>query len=90
MKVGSIYFHISKKSRLVRAALFLILFDQERLLGFTNHFSNNDTEKLTTAPKAAKTTVLITSDEPMFTATVKAVPETVPNMVPLCVLLLIT
>jgi hypothetical protein len=54
---------------------------------FTNHFNNNDTLKLTTAPSTARTTVLIISDEPMFTNTVKTVPETVPMIVPLSMLL---
>jgi hypothetical protein len=43
-------------------------------------------QKLTTAPKAARTPVLIKSDEPMFTTTVKAVPDTVPRVVPLTML----
>lgn len=43
--------------------------------------------KLTTAPSAARTTVLAMSDEPTFTAIVKAVPETVPRIVPLSMLL---
>ena len=43
--------------------------------------------KLTTAPSTAKTTVLTMSDEPTFTAMVKAVPETVPRIVPLSMLL---
>ena len=50
-------------------------------------FNNKDTQKLTTAPIAARITVLKTSDEPTFTATVKTVPETVPRIVPLSMLL---
>lgn len=44
-------------------------------------FSATVTAKLTTAPKAARTTVLIISDECIFTTTVKTVPETVPRIV---------
>ena len=62
-------------------------FKADYFLNFlSNHFSNNDTLKLTTAPSAASTTVLIISDEPMFTNTVKTVPETVPRIVPLSML----
>jgi hypothetical protein len=53
----------------------------------TNHFNNKETQKLTTAPSAARITVFTISDEPTFTATVKAVPETVPRIVPLSMLL---
>lgn len=53
----------------------------------TNHFNNNETLKLTTAPSAARITVFNKSDEPIFTAIVKAVPETVPRIVPLSMLL---
>lgn len=63
-------------------------FFQEYYLNFlTNHFNNNDTLKLTTAPSPARITVFTISDEPTFTATVKAVPETVPKIVPLSMLL---
>ena len=51
-----------------------------------NRFNIKDTQKLTTAPIAANTTVLTMSDEPMFTNTVKTVPETVPSIVPLSML----
>ena len=62
-------------------------FKADYFLNFlTNHFNNNDTLKLTTAPKAARTTVLTTSDEPIFTITVKTVPQTVPRIVPLSML----
>ena len=50
------------------------------------NFNNKETPKLTTAPSTARTTVLIISDEPMFTNTVKTVPETVPMIVPLSML----
>ena len=52
-----------------------------------NHFSSTETEKLTTAPIAARIAVFKISDEPTFTTTVKTVPETVPSIVPLSMLL---
>lgn len=55
---------------------------KNHFLGLNNHFSNTETEKLTTAPIAARITVFKISDEPMFINTVKAVPETVPAIVP--------
>ncbi len=62
-----------------------------RFGGLNNQFSSTVTEKLTIAPKIANTTVLMISDEPMFTHTVKTVPETVPRIVPpMCELLLIS
>ncbi len=64
-----------------------LVFIADYLLNFlTNHFNNKDTLKLTTAPNAARTTVLIKSDEPIFTTTVKTVPQTVPRIVPLSML----
>ncbi len=57
------------------------------MIFFTNHFNNNDTLKLTAAPSEARITVFNISDEPTFTATVKTVPETVPKIVPLSMLL---
>lgn len=67
-------------------ATIYIEFNEDYFLNFfTNHFNNNDTLKLTTAPSAARKTVLIISDEPMFTNTVKTVPQTVPRIVPLSI-----
>jgi hypothetical protein len=67
-------------------ATIYIDFKADYFLNFlTNHFNNNDTLKLTTAPRAARKTVLIISDEPMFTNTVKTVPQTVPRIVPLSI-----
>jgi len=70
------------KSRFVRAAFKLILSDYRRFRGLNNHFNNRETEKLTAAPNAARITVFNTSAEPMLAITVKAVPETVPAIVP--------
>ncbi len=68
-------------------ATIYLVFKADYFLNFlTNHFNNNDTLKLTTAPSAASITVLIISDEPMFTNTVKTVPVTVPRIVPLSML----
>jgi hypothetical protein len=41
-----------------------------------SRFNPTVTTKLTTAPKAARTTVLYMSDDSMFITTVKTVPET--------------
>lgn len=65
----------------------LLSFVDYYLTFLTNHFNNNDTQKLTTAPSPARIAVFKISDEPTFTATVKAVPETVPRIVPLSMLL---
>lgn len=73
----------NKNGRSIRATIYLELKTDYFLIFLTNHFNNNDTLKLTTAPSAARNTVLIISDEPMFTNTVKTVPQTVPRIVPL-------
>ncbi len=70
---------------LYRATIYIDFKADYFLNFFTNHFNNKDTLKLTTAPSAARKTVLIISDEPMFTNTVKAVPQTVPKIVPLSI-----
>ena len=64
----------------------LLSFVDYYLTFLTNHFNNKDTQKLTTAPSPARITVFTISDEPTFTATVKTVPETVPSIVPLSML----
>ena len=60
----------------------MFLSDYRRLRGLNNHFNKSETEKLTIAPNAARITVFNTSAEPMLAITVKAVPETVPAIVP--------
>lgn len=45
------------------------------------HFSSIDTKKLTVAPIAARTVVLITSAELIFTTIISRVPPTVPCLV---------
>lgn len=78
--------NIIKNARSIRGEHLLRFYADYFLNFLTNHFSNNDTLKLTTAPSAARTTVLTKSDEPMFTTTVKTVPQTVPKIVPLSML----
>ncbi len=69
------------------ATIYLGLKSDYFLNFLANDFNNKDTLKLTTAPSAASITVFKISDEPTFTAMVKAVPETVPRIVPLSMLL---
>jgi len=79
--------HKLKKAAPFEATFSKILKTNYFLSFLTNHFNSNDMLKLTTAPSPASITVFTISDEPTFTATVKTVPETVPRIVPLSMLL---